>query len=115
MKPKAHARPVTAAARSTVRPPVTFILCLFVAGATTRSREAIRHVRQLCADGLAGGGRLEVVDIYQQPQLARLNQIVATPTLIRKSPRPERRFVGSLAKARGLGDGPAALLARILL
>jgi circadian clock protein KaiB len=81
---------------------VKHVLRLFVAGATTRSREAVLHVRQLCAPELAGVWRLEVIDIYQQPGLARANQIVATPTLIREFPRPVRRFIGSLVNTSGL-------------
>jgi len=49
-----------------------------------------------------GSCRLEVIDIYQQPKMARANQIVATPTLIRELPRPVRRFVGNLANVAGL-------------
>lgn len=79
-----------------------YILRLFVAGATARSRQAILHVQQLCAAELAAGCKLEVVDIYQQPQLARIHQIVATPTLIRELPRPVRRFIGSLLDTSGL-------------
>jgi circadian clock protein KaiB len=45
---------------------------------------------------------LEVIDIYQQPGLARENQIVATPTLIKEFPRPMRRFIGNLANLTGL-------------
>jgi len=73
-----------------------------VAGATTRSREAVLRVRELCATDLSRGGRLEVIDIYQQPALARAHQIVATPTLIMEFPRPIRRFIGSLANTSGL-------------
>jgi circadian clock protein KaiB len=75
---------------------------LFVAGATARSRQAVLRVRQLCATELKGGGRLEVIDIYQQPALARANQIVATPTLIIEFPRPVRRFIGNLSTTTGL-------------
>lgn len=74
---------------------VKYVLRLFVAGATIRSRQAVLRVRQLCAAEPEGSCRLEVIDIYQQPQLARDYQIVATPTLIRESPRPARRFIGS--------------------
>ncbi len=79
-----------------------YLLRLFVAGATTRSSEAVLRVRQLCAVELNQGGRLEVIDIYQQPRLARANQIVATPTLIIEFPRPVRRLIGSLASTTGL-------------
>ena len=81
------------------------ILRLFVAGATTRSRDAVLRVRQLCAAELNAGFRLEVIDIYQQPELARAHQIVATPTLIKEVPRPVRRFIGNLLHTPGLtGD-----------
>ncbi len=75
---------------------------MFVAGATERSRAAVLRVRQLCAVELAGGCQLEVIDIYQQPQMAHDNQIVATPTLLKEFPRPERRFIGNLANLVGL-------------
>ena len=69
---------------------------LFVAGATTRSHHAVTRVRELCDGPLQGRVQLEVVDIYQQPGLARANQIVATPTLIVVFPPPLRRFIGNL-------------------
>ena len=79
-----------------------YTLRLFVAGATEHSREAILRVQQLCAAEPAGDCELEVLDIYQQPELARKNQIVATPTLVREFPRPARRFIGSLSNVTGL-------------
>ncbi len=87
---------------SATRPKGSYSLRLFVAGATTRSRQAVLRVRQLCAAELNGGGRLEVIDIYQQPALARVHQIIATPTLIIEFPRPMRRFIGNLANTTGL-------------
>jgi len=74
-----------------------YVLRLFVAGATARSRQAILRVQKLCETELKGRCDLQVIDIYQQPKLARANQIVATPTLIREFPRPARRLIGSLA------------------
>lgn len=67
-----------------------------MAGATTRSRLAIVRIRHLCETDLSGRCDLEVIDIYQQPELARLHQIVATPTLIKEIPRPVRRYIGNL-------------------
>jgi circadian clock protein KaiB len=84
------------------RPAAKYVLRLFVAGATARSRQAILHVRQLCETELKDCCKLEVIDIYQQPNLARANQIVATPTLVKEFPRPVRRFIGNLANAAGL-------------
>jgi len=78
------------------------VLRLFVAGATARSRQAILRVRELCAAELKDLCDLEVIDIYQQPALARENQIVATPTLIIEFPPPLRRFIGDLANITGL-------------
>jgi len=79
------------------QPKGKYVLRLFVAGATARSRQAVLRARQLCENELPDSCELEVIDIYQQPELARDNQIVATPTLIKKFPRPERRFIGSLS------------------
>ena len=84
------------------RPAGKYILRLFVAGATARSREAVVRVRQLCEAGLKDKYTLEVIDIYQQPELARINQIVATPTLIKELPSPVCRFIGNLANTIGL-------------
>lgn len=78
------------------------VLRLFVAGASVRSRQAVMRVRELCAAELRTNCRLEVIDIYQQPELARANQIVATPTLIKDYPRPVRRFIGNLLSPTGL-------------
>ena len=79
-----------------------YVLRLFVAGVTDRSREAVLRVRRLCEAELKDNCTLEVIDIYQQPNLARDNQIVATPTLIREFPRPVRRFIGNLSNINGL-------------
>ena len=79
-----------------------YVLRLFVAGATDWSRQAILRVRQLCETELKDTCDLKVIDIYQQPKLARDNQIVATPTLIMEFPRPVRRFIGNLANITGL-------------
>ena len=79
-----------------------YVLRLFVAGATARSRQAILRVREMCETELKGRSKLEVIDIYQQPGLARVNQIVATPTLIIAFPLPVRRFIGNLTNIAGL-------------
>jgi circadian clock protein KaiB len=79
-----------------------YVLRLFVAGATTRSRQAVLRVRQLCEVELKNDCTMEVIDIYQQPEMARKNQIVATPTLIKEFPRPVRRYIGNLLNISGL-------------
>jgi circadian clock protein KaiB len=68
-----------------------------VAGATARSRAAVLSIHRLCEVDLQGDCDLQVIDIYQQPALARANQIVATPTLVQECPRPLRRFIGNFA------------------
>jgi circadian clock protein KaiB len=82
------------------QPPVDgfarYLLCLYVSGMTPRSTAAIARLKVLCEKHLAGHYDLEVIDIYQQPALARADQIIATPTLIKKRPAPLRRLVGSL-------------------
>ena len=87
------------------RPAGKYVLRLYVAGASDRSRQAVIRARQLCESELKDGFDLEVIDVYQQPILARDGQIVATPTLVREFPRPVRRLIGSLANTAGLFVG----------
>ena len=84
------------------RPAGKYVSRLYVAGATARSRQAVLSVRQLCEAELKDNCELKVIDIYQQPKLARAHQIVATPTLIREFPSPERRFIGNLVNIAGI-------------
>jgi len=102
-KPKPARQATTPKKQSPATPPANIpILRLFVAGATTRSRQAILRVGELCASELNNQCDLKVIDIYQQPDLARENQIVATPTLIIEFPPPLRRFIGNLTSITGL-------------
>jgi len=80
----------------------SYILHLFVAGATDRSHLAVLRVRELCRTILKDRVKLNVIDIYQQPSLAHEHQIVATPTLIIQMPLPVRRFIGNLANISDL-------------
>jgi len=82
-----------------------YVLRLYVAGATVRSHQAVLCVRQLCAAELNGNFDLEVIDVYQQPILARDSQIVATPTLVKELPLPERRLIGNLTNTARLFVG----------
>jgi circadian clock protein KaiB len=74
-----------------------YTLRLYVAGLTPRSQEAIRAITAICEEHLAGRCDLEVVDLYQHPVLAKGEQIIAAPTLIKKLPLPLRRIIGNLA------------------
>lgn len=75
-----------------------YVLRLYVSGLTPSSARAIASLKTLCEEHLAGRYELEVVDVFQQPELARADQIVAVPTLIRKLPFPVRRLIGDLSK-----------------
>lgn len=74
-----------------------YVLRLYVTGMTARSAEAIATIRSICKERLKGRYDLEVIDIYQHPHLAREEQIIAAPTLVRKLPAPLRRFIGALS------------------
>lgn len=78
-------------------PAGAYFLCLYIAGATPRSLRAVANLKKICADHLSGNSTIEVIDLYQQPQLAEGEQIIAVPTLIKKLPLPVRRIVGDLA------------------
>ena len=86
-------------------PTCKYVLRLYVAGASDRSRQAILRARELCENELNGTFELKVIDVYQQPILARDGQIVATPTLVREFPRPVRRLIGNLANTVGFFVG----------
>jgi circadian clock protein KaiB len=79
-----------------------YFLRLYVAGANSRSRQALKRTFQLCEEEQKGNYKLEVIDVYQQPELAREDQIVATPTLVRFLPLPVRRYIGNLSDTDGL-------------
>jgi circadian clock protein KaiB len=74
-----------------------YILRLYVSGLTQRSMKAIRNIRKICDDQLKDRCDLQVIDIYKQPVLAKGEQIIATPTLIKKLPPPLRKFIGDLS------------------
>jgi circadian clock protein KaiB len=74
-----------------------YTLRLYVTGMTPKSTRAIVNVRKLCEENLAGRYDLEVIDIYQQPKLAKGEQIIAAPTLIKKLPLPLRKLIGDMS------------------
>jgi len=94
MKPKSSTPAFETAAATASR---KLVLRLYVAGTSTRSTRAIQNAKQICEDHLAGRYELEVIDIFQQPKLAKDDQILAVPTLIKKLPLPLRRFIGDLS------------------
>ncbi|HWB07515.1 MAG TPA: circadian clock KaiB family protein [Verrucomicrobiales bacterium] len=74
-----------------------YVLRLYVTGMTHRSMEAFANIKAICEEHLQGRYDLEVIDIYQRPRLARDEQIVAVPTLVKKLPVPLRRLIGNLS------------------
>lgn len=101
MKAAKANRPTKARAKAVVSKP-EYLLRLYVAGTSSRSRRAILRAREICEGELKGRCTLEVIDIYQEPIRARNGQIVATPTLVREIPLPVRRLIGTLAKSSRL-------------
>jgi circadian clock protein KaiB len=79
-----------------------YILKLYVAGQSPKSVKAIANIKKLCEANLQGRYVLEVIDLYQQPQLAQGEQIIAVPTLIVKLPAPLRRIIGDLSNTERL-------------
>ena len=90
--------------------PPHYRLRLFVAGSSQRSLRTIASLRRLCDRYLEGAVDVEVIDIYQQPELAERDQVVAAPTLVKLHPLPVRRIIGDLSDEdrvlRGLGVAP---------
>jgi len=77
--------------------PEQYLLRLYVTGMTARSRRAVENVRKICEAHLQGRYELEIIDVYQQPVLAKGDQIIAAPTLIKKLPLPLRRIIGDMS------------------
>lgn len=76
-----------------------YVLCLFISGMTARSSDSVARIKALCEKYLAGRYELEIIDIYQQPELAKEYQVFAVPTLVKMSPAPPRRLIGDLTHA----------------
>ncbi len=74
-----------------------YVLRLYIAGLTPRSQKAIKNIKKICEEHLKGRYDLEVVDVYRRPVLAKEEQIIAAPTLIKKLPLPLRKFIGDLS------------------
>ena len=74
-----------------------YALRLYITGMTPKSTKAIANVQKLCEEYLKGFYELKIIDIYQQPKLAKDEQIIATPTLIKQFPLPIRRLIGDMS------------------
>lgn len=78
-------------------PVENYLLILYVSGSTPRSLAAIKTIREICEEHLNGRYLLKIIDIYQQPALAKDDQIVAVPTLIKRLPGTLRRLIGDFS------------------
>ena len=72
-------------------------LRLYIAGKSLRSLHALANLTRLCEDHLAGHYEIEIIDLVERPSLARGDDILAIPTLVRRLPKPERRVIGDLS------------------
>jgi circadian clock protein KaiB len=75
----------------------TWELRLYIAGHTPKSIEAVANLKKICEYNLAGRYKIEIIDLLQTPQLARGDQILAIPTLVRKLPEPVKKIIGDLS------------------
>ncbi len=80
-----------------LRRPARYVLRLYVTGTTGRSVHAIQNVKRICDRHLAGRYELEVIDLYKNLPLARLDDVIAAPTLIKRQPLPLRRMIGDMS------------------
>ena len=74
-----------------------YLLRLYVTGTTGKSVRAIQNVRRICEEHLQGRYEIEIVDLVKNPQLARGDQILAVPTLVRRLPEPIKKIIGDLS------------------
>ena len=79
-----------------------FILRLYIAGQTPNSIVAIANLKKICEEKLHGKYRIEVVDLLEKPQLAKGDQIIAIPTLVRRLPPPVKKIIGNLSKTESV-------------
>jgi len=77
--------------------PERYVLRLYIAGTTPRSTRAVMNIKEICETALSSRYELEVIDIYQQPDMAKDQQIIAAPTLIKELPLPLRKFIGDMS------------------
>ncbi len=97
MTPAARGKGKARASKPGKQPPETWELRLYVAGQSPKSLTAFENLTKLCEKHLKGRYTIEVIDLLENPKLARDDQIVAIPTLMRKLPEPIRKIIGDLS------------------
>jgi circadian clock protein KaiB len=102
---------VKAPVKKRFSPKIEYVLCLYVAGETSRSVSALANLTKICTQHLGGRYRIKVIDLVKNPRLARDHQILALPTLVRQLPSPVRKIIGDLSNTErvlvGLDIKPA--------
>jgi circadian clock protein KaiB len=96
---KTRGRPAKRPASGRVRQNTAWNLRLYIAGATPRATSALENLKAICEEHLAGQYRIEVIDLLKHPQLAKGDQIIAVPTLVRHLPPPVKKISGDLSDA----------------
>lgn len=82
-----------------------YVLRLYVSGSTSKSARAVDNIKRVCERHLKNRYDLEVIDLYQQPDVARDKQIVALPTLVKQLPLPQRKLLGDLSSQKNVLRG----------
>lgn len=85
------------AAKVELEQPEQFVLRLYIAGQTPKCVRAFTNLKRICEEHLANRYRIEIIDLLQNPQLARGDQILAVPTLVRQLPEPVKKIIGDLS------------------
>ena len=110
MKNEKTARRRSGAKRGEPKP--LWRLRLYVAGTTPKSMAAFKNLKEICEEHLGGQYSIEIIDLLQSPQLARGDQIIAVPTLVRRLPHPVKKIIGDLSNTErvlvGLDLKPAS-------
>ena len=96
---KTRGRPAKRPGSGRVRRNKAWNLRLYIAGATPRATSALENLKAICEEHLAGQYRIEVIDLLKHPQLAKGDQIIAVPTLVRHLPPPVKKIIGDLSDA----------------
>jgi circadian clock protein KaiB len=100
VKRPVHKKSARVARKPCNHPHKMYSLRLYITGQTPRSAASIRNLREVCDEYLEGRFELQIIDLYQRPELAKEAQVVAAPTLIKNLPLPLRRLVGDLSNKR---------------
>lgn len=84
-------------------------LDLYIAGSTSRSQRAVKNIRKICEETIPGQFDLRVIDVLQHPLLAKADQVIAVPALIKKSPSPRQLFIGDMSDTAAILDALACV------